>query len=132
MKMITEKKQAGAGGTEAEKVKKFQTKAFQLEQENKKLKQTIQDLHHSIKLNHKDPHQQVPEEIVVSMPDIVVEQITSIDRSSPDGQEKEEENHHSCKNEDGNVERIEILETNISDLKLSNNKLLDEKKYIIN
>ena len=128
MKMITEKKQAAGGSTEAEKVKKIQTKAFQLEQENKKLKQTIQDLHHSMKLNHKDPHHQVVSE-VVSMPDIVVEQITSIDRSSPDGQEREEENHHSCNKEDGSVERIELLETSISDLKLSNSKLLDEKKY---
>ena len=126
MKMISEKKQAG--GKDTEKLKETQSRILQLEQENNSLRKTIKDLHLSMKSYQKD--QQLSEEMVVPIPDILVEQITCIDRSSPDGQEREEDNLHSCRKEDNHVieEKLVKLELCNSDLKFSNNKLLEEKK----
>ena len=128
MKMISEKKQAG--GKENEKVKEIQNKVFHLEQENKNLKQTIKDLHHSMKLNLSDSHQEKLEEVDDTIPDILVEQINCIDRSSPDGQEREEDIIALKKNENikASEEKIEQLNINNKELQLSNSKLLEEKK----
>merc|ERR1719410_2289381 len=119
-----------AGGKQSEKDEKYQSKVFQLEQENKKLRRTIKDLHNGMKLNPKD--QQLVDEKAIPIPDILVEQMPCIDRSSPDGQEKEEENHHICHKEDTSVnnEKMEKLEQNNSELELSNNKLLEENKHL--
>ena len=126
LKMISEKKQAG--GKQSEKDEKYQSKVFQLEQENKKLRRTIKDLHNGMKLNPKD--QQLVDEKAIPIPDILVEQMPCIDRSSPDGQEREEENHHICHKEDTSVnnEKMEKLEQSNSELELSNSKLLEENK----
>lgn len=130
MKMISEKKQATAdkGSEDNEKVKKVQDRVNQLELENKKLKQTIQELQHSIKIDPGDlKHQRI-----VGMPDIVVEQIAcidSIDRSSPDGQEKEEEALNTKEDIVMMDARIEQLQQANNDLDNTNSKLLEEKKY---
>ena len=130
MKMISEKKQVKAdkGNEDNEKVKKVQDRVNQLELENKKLKQTIQELHHSIKIEPGD----LKNHRIVAMPDIVVEQIgciDSIDRSSPDGQEKEEEVLNTKEDIVMMDARIEQLQQANNDLDNTNSKLLEEKKY---
>ena len=132
MKMISEKKQQ-QGGKDTDNVKKIQARAVQLEHENKKLRQTIQNLQPGMKIHHhKNQHLDVSVgEKSVRIPDILVEQMPCIDRSSPDGQEREEENQHICSGkEDSSVsmKRIKVLELKNSDLEQSSCKLLEEKK----
>lgn len=132
MKMISEKKQQ-QGGKDTDNVKKIQARVVQLEHENKKLRQTIQDLQPGMKIHHhKNQHLDVSVgEKSVRIPDILVEQMPCIDRSSPDGQEREEENQHICSGkEDSSVsmKRIKVLELKNSDLEQSSCKLLEEKK----
>lgn len=132
MKMISEKKQQ-QGGKDTDSVKKVQARVSQLEHENKKLRQTIQDLQPGMKIpHHKNQHLDVSlGEKSVRIPDILVEQMPCIDRSSPDGQEREEENQHICSGkEDSSVslKRIKDLELKNSDLEQSSCKLLEEKK----
>ena len=130
IKMISEKKQQG--GKESEKAKECQTRVLQLEHENKKLKQTIKDLQLGMKMHHhKTQHLDVSDEKVVPIPDILVEQMPCIDRSSPDGQEREEENQHICSGKEDvsvSAQRIKELELKNSDLVQSKCKLLEEKK----
>lgn len=132
MKMISEKKQQ-QGGKDTDNIKKIQARVVQLEHENKKLRQTIQDLQPGMKIHHhKNQHLDVSVgEKSVRIPDILVEQMPCIDRSSPDGQEREEENQHICSGkEDSSVsmKRIKVLELKNSDLEQSSCKLLEEKK----
>ena len=132
MKMISEKKQQ-QGNKDTDNVKKVQARVVQLEHENKKLRQTIQDLQPGMKIHHhKNQHLDVSVgEKSVRIPDILVEQMPCIDRSSPDGQEREEENQHICSGkEDSSVsmKRIKDLELKNSDLEQSSCKLLEEKK----
>ena len=126
MRMISEKKQASELSDDNEKVKKMRDRVNQLELENKKLKQTIQELHSSMKIDPGDIHAE--EDRAVRMPDIVVEQITIIDRSSPDGQEKEEEAPHAKEDVVKMDARVEQLELRNNELVTANNKLLEEKE----
>ena len=137
MKMISEKKQQQGAGKETESVKKVQARVIQLEHENKKLRQTIEDLqpgmkkmHHHLKNHHLDVS--VDEKSSSArIPDILVEQMPCIDRSSPDGQEKEEINQHICSGKENrslSLSRIKELESKIADLEQSSCKLLEEKK----
>ena len=138
MKMISEKKQQqGAGSKETESVKKVQARVIQLEHENKKLRQTIEDLQPGMKKMHphlKNQHLDVSvgeKSAPARIPDILVEQMPCIDRSSPDGQEREEETQHICSGkEDSSISsnRIKELESKIADREQASCKLLEEKK----
>merc|ERR1719330_1220920 len=67
------------------------------------------------------------------IPDILVEQMPCIDRSSPDGQEREEENQHICSGKEDrslSLSRIKELESKIADLEQSSCKLLEENQHI--
>jgi hypothetical protein len=124
-----------ASSKESQTLQNYEVKISELEEENKNLKQAAKHLELSLKI---DPHDQHQPDEKVSIPDILVatssfvDLITDTDRTSPDGQEIDDECLvQPCQAFGGESHALDDLEEKMSKLRESNSLMESENLKLL-
>ena len=120
-----------ASSKEGQTLQNYEVQIYELEEENKNLKQAAKHLELSPKT---DPHDQQQPDETLSIPDILVatssfvDLITNTDRTSPDGQEIDDECLvQPCQPVGGNSHQLNELEETFNKLRESKFLMESEK-----
>ena len=124
-----------ASSKESQTLKNYEVRISELKEENEKLKQAAKHLDHSLMT---DPHDQHQPDEKVSIPDILVatssfvDMITNTDRTSPDGQEIDDECLvQPCQAFGGESHALDDLEEKMSKLRESNSLMESENLKLL-
>ena len=124
-----------ASSKESQTLKNYEVKISELEEENEKLEKVVKHLELSQKTDSVDQHQtdekwSIPDIIVVNSS--FVDLITNTDRTSPDGQEIEDECLvQPCQAFRGDSHELNDLEENVNKLRESNSLMESENLKLL-